>query len=414
LAVIGAALAFGACTDGAVDNPLGPRPASRDFSSMRGAQEQIYLSDTREGGGGDGTRLLKVELDDVGGTAVLTELIDLNTNTYRVLFDRAHIAATPDGARVYLINRDPISGGNPLGVYDVATSGFTLLGSIPGLPTCSGKGTVLAAFSPRGDLYLGNECSSALYRIDLTTRTIAEQWPVYRAGTTDLLDLTGGDIAFDADGVLYVWANPDLAANHGVYRVEFGAGSASATALTLYPNQYVTGLAVRAAGEGALVGSSRTQDVILAMDRATGATTGTFAMMLDGAPFDHTFGDMTVGLLQQPPTAGSQGCTPGYWKQSQHFGNWTGYSPNQQFSSVFENAFPGMTLLQVLSQGGGGLNALGRHTVAALLDAASTIDYGLTPAQVIAQFNAVFPGGDYEGQKNLFQARNERDCPLGR
>ena len=103
-----------------------------------------------------------------------------------------------------------------------------------------------------------------------------------------------------------------------------------------------------------------------------------------------------------------------YWKQPQHFGSWTGYSPNQQFSSVFENAFPGMTLLQVLSQGGGGLNALGRHTVAALLDAAPTIDYGLTPAQVIAQFNAVFPGGDYEGQKNLFQARNERDCPLGR
>ena len=39
----------------------------------------------------------------------------------------------------------------------------------------------------------------------------------------------------------------------------------------------------------------------------------------------------------------------------------------------FDDAFPGMTLLEVLSQGGGGLNALGRHTVAALLNAASGV-----------------------------------------
>jgi hypothetical protein len=73
-----------------------------------------------------------------------------------------------------------------------------------------------------------------------------------------------------------------------------------------------------------------------------------------------------------------------------------------------------MTLLQVLGQGGGGLNALGRHTVAALLDAASGIDYGLTPAQVIQMFNDAYPGGDYEALKDEFAARNERGCPLGR
>jgi hypothetical protein len=417
MAILGAALALGACSDGMTNNPLAPQPASLDFSPMAGTSEQIYLSDTREGGGGDGTRLLKVELDDVSGTAVLTQLIDLNTNEYRMLFDRAHIAASPDGKTVYLINRDPISGGNPLGAYDVGTSAFTLLGKVSGLPTCSGKGTVLAAFSPSGDLYLANECSSTVYRIDLGTLNIAEQWPVYKAGTTNLLDLTGGDIAFDADGVLYAWVNPENLSDQGVYRVDLGAGSASATALGLYRNQFVTGLAIRAAGEGPLVGSSRTQDAIIALDRGTGAITGTFPMLLGGAPFDHTFGDMTVGLLRlppPPPTAGSQGCTPGYWKQKQHFGNWTGYSPNQLFSSVFEDAFPGKTLLQVLGQGGGGLNALGRHTVAALLDAASTIDYGLSTANVIDQFNAVYPDGDYEGQKNLFAARNERDCPLGR
>jgi hypothetical protein len=112
---------------------------------------------------------------------------------------------------------------------------------------------------------------------------------------------------------------------------------------------------------------------------------------------------------------GGEGCTPGYWKQTQHFGSWTTYSPNQQFSAVFENAFPGKTLLQVLSQGGGGLNALGRHTVAALLNAAnSDVEYEYTTQEVIDMFNAVYPGGDYQTLHNLFATQNELGCPLGR
>ena len=117
-----------------------------------------------------------------------------------------------------------------------------------------------------------------------------------------------------------------------------------------------------------------------------------------------------------PPPPRGQGCTPGYWKQSQHFGSWTApYTPGTQFSAVFENAFPGMSLLQVLGQGGGGLKALGRHTVAALLNAASSgVNYGMTTQNVIDAFNGVFPGGDYSGLKNTFQAANESGCPLGR
>jgi hypothetical protein len=113
---------------------------------------------------------------------------------------------------------------------------------------------------------------------------------------------------------------------------------------------------------------------------------------------------------------GGEGCTPGYWKQPQHFDSWTApYAPNQQFSLYFENAFPGMTLLQVLQQGGGGLNALGRHTVSALLNAASPdVSYAFSPAQVISAFNSVFPGTDaqYEALKNRFATENERLCPL--
>lgn len=109
---------------------------------------------------------------------------------------------------------------------------------------------------------------------------------------------------------------------------------------------------------------------------------------------------------------GFAGCTPGFWKQSQHFQFWTApYTPDTPFADVFADAFPGMTLLQVLGQGGGGIEALGRHAVAALLNSASAdVDYGPSPAGVISAFNAAFASGDYETQKNVFERLNERGC----
>lgn len=109
-----------------------------------------------------------------------------------------------------------------------------------------------------------------------------------------------------------------------------------------------------------------------------------------------------------------EGCTPGYWKQSQHFGNWPPpYTPSTLFSAVFENAFPGKTLLEVAGLGGGGLNALGRHTVAALLNAANPeVEYAFSTAEVIQMFNDVYPGGDYETLKDKLALYNESFCPL--
>lgn len=136
-------------------------------------------------------------------------------------------------------------------------------------------------------------------------------------------------------------------------------------------------------------------------------------------------GFATLCPVDQPPPdnpppsndGGTMGCTPGYWRQKQHYGNWVGYSPNQAFGAVFEDAFPSLSLGQVVRMKGGGLNALGRHTVAALLNAASPdVDYGMTPDEVIAAFNAVYPGSkaDYEALKDKFAAMNERGCPLSR
>jgi len=112
---------------------------------------------------------------------------------------------------------------------------------------------------------------------------------------------------------------------------------------------------------------------------------------------------------------GGEGCTPGYWKQRQHFGNWTApYAPNTKFDAVFADAFGEMTLLQVLWQGGGGLKALGRHAVAALLNAASAdVEYDMSVEDVIAAFNEAYASGDYEGAKMELEDFNEQGCPLG-
>jgi len=112
---------------------------------------------------------------------------------------------------------------------------------------------------------------------------------------------------------------------------------------------------------------------------------------------------------------GGEGCTPGYWKQSQHFDSYpAAYAPTTLFVDAFGvNAFPGKTLLQVLGQGGGGLIALGRHAVAALLNASSSdVDYDRTTAEVIASFNAAYASGSYEPVKNVFATFNEQGCPL--
>ena len=134
-------------------------------------------------------------------------------------------------------------------------------------------------------------------------------------------------------------------------------------------------------------------------------------VLTDNNPIDKS---IDFGFCER--TGGDQGCTPGYWKQDQHFDSWPApYVPTMLFSDVFESAFPGKTLVDVLALGGGGLNALGRHTVAAMLNGASGgVNYEFSDSEVIDMFNDVYPGtaGDYEGLKDLFEYNNELGCPL--
>jgi hypothetical protein len=125
---------------------------------------------------------------------------------------------------------------------------------------------------------------------------------------------------------------------------------------------------------------------------------------------------------------GSEGCTPGYWKN--HTNSWgaSGYSPNQTVKSVFPAAgthFPALgnaTLLQALSfQGGtgtvGAAKILLRAAVAGLLNISNpTIDYGGVKANFISRTNAALSSGSRDRMLHLateFDTRNNQgNCPL--
>lgn len=112
---------------------------------------------------------------------------------------------------------------------------------------------------------------------------------------------------------------------------------------------------------------------------------------------------------------GTQGCTPGYWKQEHHFDSWNAlYDPSDDFDATFgvDLFNPNITLEEALNLGGGkgGLNQLARAAVAALLNAAEGF-YPMTTAQVIAAVQGATPA-TYESVKDTFDANNNLGCPL--
>jgi hypothetical protein len=120
-----------------------------------------------------------------------------------------------------------------------------------------------------------------------------------------------------------------------------------------------------------------------------------------------------------------EGCTPGFWKQEQHFDQWVGFTPNQSLESVFDVpnslGLDNATLLEALSfKGGNDLQGasqiLLRAAVAALLNASSPdVDYPKTTAQIIAEVNAALASGNrgtITSLANSLDTANNAGCPL--
>lgn len=130
---------------------------------------------------------------------------------------------------------------------------------------------------------------------------------------------------------------------------------------------------------------------------------------------DLCISEIALITLEEPICDDFEGCTLGYWKN--HTDRWCdAFDTCTLYGAVFSNApskLAGLTLLEVLNLGGGGLNNLGRQSVAALLNACSNdVNFELaTTAEVIAYVNANFgnagPAGSY------LDMLNNAGCPLG-
>lgn len=188
------------------------------------------------------------------------------------------------------------------------------------------------------------------------------------------------------------------------------------------------------------IGSSGSDSSVHASRRRfvkVGLITAPLVLTLSSRPASALVGP-SVGLSGNVSTFGNnppplQGYSVSYWKNPQNFFAWTApfspglstdvfnaqgqktgvtYSGGTLFSDVFDNAFPGKSLLDVLGLQGLGLESLGRQTVAALLNGANPgIFYRFGAPHVIKMFNDAYEG---QGQfttsqlEALFETENSR------
>jgi hypothetical protein len=127
---------------------------------------------------------------------------------------------------------------------------------------------------------------------------------------------------------------------------------------------------------------------------------------------------------------GGEGCTPGYWKNNADkwgASAWVGYAPGDSFEAIFgvdvtlrgngKATYPAPTLREALDANGGGINALARHAVAALLNISNPdIGYGIgsTAALITMVHDAIMSGDEAEidALHMLLADYNEAGCPL--
>jgi hypothetical protein len=153
----------------------------------------------------------------------------------------------------------------------------------------------------------------------------------------------------------------------------------------------------------------------LASVSATSIGGGTVSFSNGGTLSINEFHGFTITFVNHVETTGTQGCSPGYWKN--HLASWPApYTTASSFDTAFgigTNWFAvSVSLADALDQNGGGVSALGRQAAAALLNAAGGF-YPLTTAQVIARVQATYNGTyTVDETKDYFEALNNLTCPL--
>jgi hypothetical protein len=154
--------------------------------------------------------------------------------------------------------------------------------------------------------------------------------------------------------------------------------------------------------------------VVSGVGFADSGTTGSTSTPTDTTPTDTTPTDTTPTT---PPEG--EGCTPGFWKNLKQHGDFWTLDPNQSVESIFSAATGpegDQTLIQALENGGGGVDALLRHAVAAVLNARAGLDFPSTEMEIVAAVNAALTSEDpdvIEALKNDLDEANNLGCPFG-
>lgn len=241
---------------------------------------KVYLSESF-GGSNDGSIIYTVFLEE--NNAVLSEEIDLTGSTDKTTWDKPHLAVHPGTGNLYLMNN---GNGNHLGVWDGTT--LNDLGTVADLPNpgSNNPGTVLAAFSDGGDLYVANSSTNKIYQINIAgSPAVMKSW---NSG----ISIQGADMAFIGDD-LYLWTNTgkklymitSLNDDGTVEKVEVGSGSAG-----------FTGLAYGVCTDNKLLGSSNTDNKLYEIDVTNGNTTSQYTFKLNNNTYNHIYGDMASGF----------------------------------------------------------------------------------------------------------------------
>ena len=224
--------------------------------------------------------LYAVSLDKGAGEATLSYVDNLGENFPNV----DALASSIDGEEVYAVDKTT----KHLGMYDMSSGTFTDLGELESYP----GGEVLLAMSTTDVLYLASESDDSLYTVDTATPTTS------LVGDTGI-DLSGSDMAFNADGVLYTWTNNAEGSNPaGFYRLNTTTGAATLIASRNGGIGFsVTGMAIDNAGFGDVLVSEASNDQIHVI-----APDGTveFDYEMVGDLTDHISGDMAVRELIDP------------------------------------------------------------------------------------------------------------------
>jgi hypothetical protein len=155
--------------------------------------------------------------------------------------------------------------------------------------------------------------------------------------------------------------------------------------------------------------------VVSGVGFADSGTTGSTATSTDTTPTDTTPTDTTTTA---PPEG--EGCTPGFWKNLKQHGDFWTLDPDSLVSELFiataGTDAGAQTLIEALENGGGGVDALLRQAVAAVLNARAGLDFPFTEAEIIAAVNAAITSGDaatIEALKNDLDEANNLGCPFG-